>query len=175
MADLPVTPLADYGSLLSSLPVAQSQIRTQATQQQLTQAQIPLVGAQTQGIQYQNQKMQAQLAILEQAQRVMSGPVVNNQYPQYQGAPNPLPPASEHPQAQLSPQGEEPSTMADMGLDPQSIMSHAQQQYQVKDTWTPQENKMMEAAGLMEMAGLPNATANVQARHNNRITSEVNR
>src|ERR1700675_4359552 len=100
MADLPVTPLADYGSLLSSYPQAQSNIQTQQAQQALTRAQIPLVGAQTSLMGAQAQRMQAQLGFLEQAQQTMAAanaPNLNDSSAEYLGAPNPR---SDRPQSQ---------------------------------------------------------------------------
>ena len=65
MADLPVTPLADYGSLLSSYPQAQSNIQTQQAQQGVMRAQVPLIGANTQIAQIAAQKAQMQLDFLK--------------------------------------------------------------------------------------------------------------
>lgn len=74
MADLPVTPLADYGQLLSSLPLADSTIATQSAQQAVARANVGNIqantaytGVQTQGAQIANQGAQLSLNALKQA------------------------------------------------------------------------------------------------------------
>lgn len=67
MADLPVTPLANYGQLLSSLPLAESEIASQSASQNLTRAQTGQVQANTQGINIANQGAQLSLSALQQA------------------------------------------------------------------------------------------------------------
>lgn len=67
MADLPVTPLANYGELLSSLPLAASTVATQSAQQNLTRAQTGQVQATTQGTDIANQSAQLSLDALKQA------------------------------------------------------------------------------------------------------------
>lgn len=67
MADLPVTPLADYGQLLSSLPLADSTIATQSAQQNVARANVGMIQAQTQGANIQNQADALSLGALKQA------------------------------------------------------------------------------------------------------------
>jgi hypothetical protein len=67
MADLPVTPLANYGQLLSSLPLADSEIASQSAAQNLNRAQTAQVQATTQGTNIANQGAQLSLDALKQA------------------------------------------------------------------------------------------------------------
>lgn len=74
MADLPVTPLANYGQLLSSIPLADSEIASQSAQQNLARAQAGQVqantaytGVQMQGANIANQGAQLSLNALRQA------------------------------------------------------------------------------------------------------------
>lgn len=74
MADLPVTPLANYGQLLSSLPLAESEIASQSASQNLTRAQvgnvqanIGMTQAQTQGANISNQNAAINLALYKQS------------------------------------------------------------------------------------------------------------
>lgn len=65
MADLPVTPLANYGELLSSLPLANSTVATQSAQQNLNTAQTGQVQALTQGTNIANQGAALKLGLLQ--------------------------------------------------------------------------------------------------------------
>lgn len=65
MADLPVTPLANYGELLSSLPLAASTVATQSAQQNLNAAQTGQVQALTQGTNIANQGAALKLGLLQ--------------------------------------------------------------------------------------------------------------
>lgn len=65
MADLPVTPLENYGSMLSALPLADSTIATQSAQQNLDRAQTGQVQASTQGTNIANQGAALKLGLLQ--------------------------------------------------------------------------------------------------------------
>ncbi len=78
MADLPVTPLADYGSIMMSIPQAQSNIQSQAQTRAVQQAQIPQINAQTQQQQIQNEQSQLQLGFLQQYMQAMNSPAIND-------------------------------------------------------------------------------------------------
>lgn len=65
MADLPVTPLANYGQLLSAIPLADSEIASQNSQQNLNNAQIAQVQASTQGTNIANQGATLKLGLLQ--------------------------------------------------------------------------------------------------------------
>lgn len=164
MADLPVTPLADYGSLLSSIPLANSTIDTQTAQQGLTKAQVPMVQAQTQGIQLQNQRTKMLLDAIAQRQQSMDQSGTNNQAQQYPGAPNPV----TRPTA-----GEGDLTLDDAGLDPASISSHAQQQYAVKKYYTPQEQSDTNNAPLYTALGMPGMRESAEASSQERFINQT--
>lgn len=65
MADLPVTPLANYGQLLSSLPLAESEIASQSASQNFTRAQTAQTQATTQGTNIANQGAALKLGLLQ--------------------------------------------------------------------------------------------------------------
>lgn len=74
MADLPVQPLANYGQLLSAIPLADSEIASQSAQQNVARANVGniqantnLLGADLQGKNIANQGAQLSLSALQQA------------------------------------------------------------------------------------------------------------
>lgn len=65
MADLPVTPLENYGQLLSAIPLADSTIATQSAQQNVARANVGNIQAQTQGANIANQGASLRLGLLQ--------------------------------------------------------------------------------------------------------------
>ncbi len=82
MADIPYTPLADYGQLMQSYPLAQAQITNLQAQAGQANAQTGLIGQQTQGAAIANQKSNVQLDLIRQALNEPNQPAVNDQTPQ---------------------------------------------------------------------------------------------
>jgi hypothetical protein len=78
MADLPVTPLADYGSIMMSIPQAQSTIASQAQTRAVQQAQIPQINAATASQQIQNEQQSLQLGFLQHYMQTMNSPAIND-------------------------------------------------------------------------------------------------
>lgn len=75
MADLPVTPLENYGQLLSAIPLADSEIASQSAQQNLNRAQAGQVQANTQGVNIANQNAALNLQLFKQA---LGAPPIGN-------------------------------------------------------------------------------------------------
>lgn len=175
MADLPVTPLADYNSIIMSQPLAQSNIATQA-------ASRAYLGAQTQGQALQNQLMQTRVQWLQQA---LNSPIVNDSQvaPEQDnsaasavaqvGAPSTLAGGGFKQTGDVTPSGasSNPEDIASAGLDSATIASKMQQKYAVRDIWTPQEQQRLQQlqaqlpqAQQMALAGLPDQTPAIKAQ-----------
>ena len=159
MADVQSIGLENYGQILSSLPqlanqttATQADAMTQAAQRPNIQAQGQLIQAQAQGAQLANQFMQAKLSALNDSGLE---------------APAPTPQAgTSAPSADTS---GDISDLASAGLDPAHIAAAAQQQFAVKDQWTPQEQYAMRAAAHRAMVGWPDVTTDLKTQHDARI------
>src|SRR6185437_12561889 len=133
MADLPVTPLADFGTLMGNEPQTMSGAANQY-------ANVNVEKQQAQGLALQNQFTRMKLAFLNSQLAQMPG--LNDSAPRYPGAPNDY----------INPEG---TTLEEAGIDPQSIAAHAQQQYAVKENWTPDEERKLQLAPIWGAMGVP--------------------
>jgi hypothetical protein len=182
MADIPVTPITDYGALLSSQPQAmsnialqQSEMQTQAAQRQAipsqiaaTQAGIAYTQAQTQGQQYLNAFQQAKLQQLKANADMLTQPAVNDQtatpgQPPTTAGVAPATSATTAPSDQL--------TLQDAGLDPASITQHAQQQFAVPASLTDPESTQLAIAAANKLYGLPDNTDSIKAAYAARVAT----
>jgi len=134
MADLPVTPLANYGQLLSSIPLADSEIASQSAQQNLARAQAGQVqantaytGVQMQGAQIANQGAALSLGALQKA---YAG-----------GIPTVNAPTS--------------SAIGATGMDPDDVTQHAIEKFAPLPTKPPAA--LQQQAYLLSLGGKPDA------------------
>lgn len=146
MADLPVTPLANYGELLSSLPLAASTVATQSAQQSNLRATAGMTQAQTIGEGLKNQLLQSQLDYR-------------------QNLPGALSAASQSSMAAPPESG----SLADGGLHPDQIQAHANAKFYVSPAWTPQEMAAMSTAVLSGQQGAPET---VSQMHDRRVQNQ---
>lgn len=134
MADLPVTPLENYGQLLSAIPLADSTIATQSAQQNVARANVGniqastnLLGADLQGKNIANQGAALSLSALQQA---YSG-----------GAPSVSQPAS--------------TSIGDTGLDADDVTQHAIDKFAPLPTKPPAA--LQQQAYQLSLGGKPEA------------------
>jgi hypothetical protein len=172
MADLPVTPIADYGSMLGIVPQNVTSVMGATSGRELQQAQ-------TQGAELQNQKTKLLLDSIADFNNNMT-PAANDTGGAPAGADNSGLPGGQAPvtdatstAANADGGGDTHTSLAAAGLDPDSVTAHAQQQYAVKDIYTQQEQRALAIAGHLEMLGVPNAVANVKAQHDARVHNQM--
>lgn len=150
MADIANLPMENYGQMLSTLPLANQQIQQSQSQQAVNQAEVPLIGAQAQGAELQNQYTAMRNAWLKQGMPFLQQMQQNMAQGQQQQ------------QGNLTDMVD-PSTGAI--LDPSMIRMHAQQQFQVPNVWTPQQNAMLQWAAQGRLFGVPDLDTNIKMQH----------
>jgi hypothetical protein len=185
MSDLPVQPVLNYGQMLGSYGDSLATQQNAQTNQLSARAQLPqiqvstaLTSAQAQGADLANQKSATQLALL---QSLINPPVVNDQSAvagtsSTPGSGQAPPPAAGAGDASgAAPSGSDSSlALDDGGFTPAHVAAGIQQQFAVRDTWTPQELQRLQQAPLYAAAGIPGMDQVVMQQHNARITTATN-
>jgi hypothetical protein len=178
MSDLPYQPVQDFTGPLTGQARAAADINATNIGAAQTQAQTGLVNQQTIGAALQNQKTSMMLGLYKQQIDAMQKRAVNDQSPlgetsgvaqtsmlgSHAGG------VAAHPQA-IPTDGSGDPTLIDAGLDPAHIAHTAEQNYAVKDTWTPDELQAIEQNNMGRVLGMPDFGASIKMQHDARIAS----
>lgn len=175
MADLPVEPVLNYGQMLGSYGDSLATQDNAATSRLSALAQLPQTRAQTALTQAQtaaaNINTQKTSMLLQAIQQNMNPPSVNDQSASAGMPQNGAAGSGDIASSASGGSGRSAAAdaIADAGLDPAAIMKHAEQQFNVKDVWTPQELQALSIAKAQEAIGMTGAQQNVKMQHDARI------
>ena len=198
MADIaPVYGVTNWGDMLSSLPSAMSNIRSQTVQQADTMANVPVqqaeaqnISAQATGQQLQNQKLGIMLDAYRHNMMQQQAPAINDsqaplpdaisglisQTGQTSNTSGVAPGATTAAVAAGSgePAGTDGKLDPTKAIDPSAIATLAEKKYAVRDIWTPDEVQQLQNNKSNVMLGLPDQRPNILAMHKARIDSQTN-